>query len=97
LKIWTEFPKQRDTYKHTLIVRKERGDLVGEKSETDSFLFIVCGWYWEAIEENKCQLTFIGHGDPKGSVPSWVINSVVVIQSKKFFIMKKLLENIKSE
>jgi hypothetical protein len=55
----------------------------------------VSGWYWEALDNGKCKLTFIGHGDPKGSVPTWVVNALVRDQAKRFFIMKKLLESHK--
>jgi hypothetical protein len=54
------------------------------------------GWYWEAVEPGKCKLIYLMHGDPRGSMPTWVVNGAVTEFAKNFFIIRKILEANKS-
>ncbi|CAD5215256.1 unnamed protein product [Bursaphelenchus okinawaensis] len=45
-------------------------------------------YYIKVIDDNSCEVTYLTHSDPKGKLPSWLINHITKIIAPK--VLKKL-------
>jgi hypothetical protein len=59
---------------------------------TDNF-FVVCGWEIEMESEDIWRVSYVSHADPKGHLPSWVVNALCLNSMNKIVNLKLLIES----
>lgn len=75
---WLEMDKEWIIFNHSVC----HEDYPPSKNVIRAISFLT-GYVIRSLGKNSCQLTYVSHSDPRGKLPSWLINKITTIVTPK--------------